>query len=110
MRKRYRAEAANAEPISLVEIDRARIDAEPKPPRQPHLVVGAHVWFIDTNARWYELEVVERNGPRGQRVTFKSVTGWDGGREVEWPYGHLLEFSTSSKLYLRLRHISARRP
>jgi hypothetical protein len=108
VRKRYRAEAAQ---ISLAEssaeLDRARIDAEPTPPRGPKLSVGNRVWFIDTTARWFELEVVER---QGRNITFKSVTGWDADREVEWPYGNLLEFNPQNGLGTRLRHITARRP
>lgn len=87
--------------------DRERIDAEPKPPRQPMLRIGTKVWFIDSGSRWFLLEVVER---RGTRATFKSVTGWDAERQVEWPYQGLLEFPQASSLYKRLRPLSARRP
>lgn len=88
--------------------DAERIDAEPKQPRVPQLRVGVHVWFVDTTSRWYLLEVVEKVGRR--TVTYKPVTGWDAERQVEWPYGALLEFNTSSALAKRLRPLSARRP
>ena len=112
MRRRYRAEAAQislteSSSESLREADRARIDAEPVRPKAPRLSVGNHVWFIDTTARWYELEVVER---RGLNVTFKPVTGWDAEHAVEWPYGNLLEFNLQCGLKAHLRHITARRP
>lgn len=111
MRKRYRAELAGQ--ISPAETSRAssreHIDAEPKPARMPTLRVGAHVWFIDTNTRWYELEVVSRRASSGRAVTFKSVTGWDAAREVEWPYGDLFEFPVHSALFKRLRRLSARK-
>lgn len=111
VRKRYRAEVANDEEKSPTRLDderRARIDAEPEKQRGPTLHVGSQVWFIDTTARWFLIEVVERAGKNNNRVTFKPVTGWDDTREVEWPYGNLLEFPTDSRLYLRLRHISVR--
>ncbi len=110
MRKPTRAEAAQ---ISLREETReearARIDAEPERPRQPHLSIGARVWFID-GGHWFELEVVEKSGSKGRRVTFKSVTGWDDTRTIEWGLGTLFEFPVSSPLFQRLRHITARRP
>lgn len=109
MRKRYRAEIANEQsPAQLAEADRARIDAEPKPARQPSLRVGNRAWFIDTDTRWYEVEVVEKRGRAA--TTFKPVTGRDSTREKEWPYGALLEIGRNSKLRTRLRHINARRP
>lgn len=101
MRKQYRAGAISP-------TDAERIDAEPKPARRPQLRIGARVWFINTSSRWFEVEVVERRGSAGRAVTFKSVTGWDAAREVEWPYGALFEFPVHSPLFRRLRHISAR--
>lgn len=100
--KQYRAGAISP-------TDAERIDAEPKPQKRPTLRVGTRVWFIDTNTRWYELEVVERRGSAGRAVTFKSATGWDAAREVEWPYGAIFEFPVHSALFKRLRHISTRR-
>ena len=89
--------------------DKLDADDEPARPRQPQLSVGTHVWFVDGN-RWFELEVVEKSGSKGRRVTFKSVTGWDDKREVEWGLGTLLEFPTHSPLFARLRRINTRRP
>jgi hypothetical protein len=88
-----------------------KIDAEVVPKRERlRLSIGAHVWFVDTDDRWYELEVVEKNGSNGRRTTFKPVTGWNDKRDLEWPYGELLEFPTASALYQRLRSINTRRP
>ncbi len=109
MRKQYRAELAQISPTETREAMRARIDAEPAQPRQPCLRVGSRVWFIDAG-HWFELEVVEKSGSKGRRVTFKSVTGWDDKHEVEWGLGTLFEFPVHSPLFQRLRHISTRRP
>ncbi len=86
------------------------IDTEPPKPRGPRLSVGDRVWFIDSGARWFLLEVVEKRASQGRAVTFKPVTGWDSERQAEWALGALLEFPVHSALYKRLRPLSARRP
>ncbi len=107
-RKQSRAQAANEAAKSPLEAERARIDAEPAKPRKPMMNVGKRMWFIDFTTRWFEVEVVSRRGSSGRAVTFKSVTGWDAEREVEWPYPELFEFPTHSPLFQRLRHLTAR--
>lgn len=91
------------------------IDAEPSRPRM-WLGIGSQCWFVTDN-RWFLVEVAARS-PNRDRMTIKPVTGKDDMREVDWPYGELVDFPVSKNrgkssglgFYDRLRPLSARRP
>lgn len=85
---------------------KAQIDSEPKK-RDVRYRVGAHCWFVDSDARWYAVTVVAREP---NRMTIRPVTGWDAERIKAWSYGNDLEFPAKSNnpLYQRLRPLKAR--
>jgi len=86
------------------------IDAEPAPKKQQRFPKGAQAWFVDAG-RWFLVEVVERT-ERPNRITVRSVTGWDADRHRAWSYGELLEFPAlpNNPLFSRLKKLAARYP
>ena len=92
-----------------------KIDEEPKREGQVRYRVGARAWLV-VDGRWFCIEVVARTGlsrethGEPQRITVKSVTGWDADKLTAWPYGDLLEFPAlpSNHLFTQLRPLRDR--
>lgn len=74
------------------------------------VTLGAELWFIGDHNRWFQVKVTKTYGHARtyRRVQIQATRKFDAEGQVPWPYLDGLDFAEGSKLYKRLRPLTAR--